>query len=268
MPLIEGPEGFYTYVPSEEFTTSDTICGWPFSESCYKPATTDDATLVETAMSLTVATLRSLTLYRVGGCPITVRPCVARCCIDAFNPHLNAMGQWVNSCGCSTRTSCACTPSHSIFLPPPVGDVIEIRIDGDVVDPTTYRVDDYRELIRLDGQPWPTVQDLDVTGQAGAFEVTYLNAHKPDAGAAWAASLLLREFMKACQGGECRLSPRVTSVARRGVSSELRETVLAEGKTGIAPVDAWVQTWNPHSLRTRPMIYSPELVTNRRTTWP
>ena len=118
MPLIEGPEGFYTYAPSEEFTTSDMVCGWPFSESCYKPATTDDATLVETAMNLTVATLRSLTLYRVGGCPITVRPCVARCCIDAFNPHLNALGQWVNSCGCSTRTPAAAWTASSTPAPP------------------------------------------------------------------------------------------------------------------------------------------------------
>lgn len=270
MPLIEGPEGYYSFAPAEDFVAPNSVCNWPFSESCYKPADTADPGLVETAMTLTVATLRSLTLYRVGGCPITVRPCVARRCFSTFNPHIGVDGQWVNSCHCTDRTSCPCGPSHSIFLPPPIGDVVSVTIDGTTLDPSAYRVDDYRELVRLDGQAWPVDQDMDVAaGEPGSFTVTYLNAYKPDAGGAWAASLLLKEFMKACSGDtNCTLSPRVTSVARRGISSEIREAVLSDGRTGIAAVDAWVQVWNPHLLRTRPMLYSPELTSTRRTTFP
>lgn len=276
MALVEGPEGYYSYVPGSDGTPDtpgpDAICEWPFSSSCYQPPADADPILVETAMNLTVSVLRSLTLYRVGGCPIVVRPCLASCCLPPgggtiFQPNLDVRGQWVNVCGCGPGRACNCRSRFSIALPPPVGRVIEVTIDGQVLDSAHYVVEDYRYLVRRDGQAWPVTQDTEAAvGEVGTFTVEYLNAYQPDAGAAWAASLLLRELMKACSGDACTLSPRVTSVARRGISSEIREAVLQDGRTGLPVVDAWVQTWNPNRLATRPMVWTPEQPQVRRVT--
>ena len=98
--------------------------------------------------ALASATLRRLTGYRVGGCPITVRPC-KRGCADllmtrsyydmlsmgygvSFWPHISGEGLWVNSCGCAT--DCSCEALCSIKLPAPVGRVDAVKIDGAVLD--------------------------------------------------------------------------------------------------------------------------------------
>jgi hypothetical protein len=107
----------------------------------------DPATKARSA-SLASQSLHRLTGYRVGGCPITVRPCT-KGCIDSFvpfhggyggygfQPGINTQGNWVNSCGCTH--DCSCTALCEVHLPGPVGEVYEVKVDGTPVPSTDYR---------------------------------------------------------------------------------------------------------------------------------
>jgi hypothetical protein len=121
-------------------------CTWPIDASCaqaewdaYPQAVRDRAA------SLATATLRRLSGYRVGGCPIEVRPCVLGC-MDislyrsrGWGPAQLADGSWVNTCGCTTE--CSCTALCEVRLAAPVGPVSWVKVDGVQIPTTDYRVD-------------------------------------------------------------------------------------------------------------------------------
>ena len=55
-------------------------CPWPVDPACLGEKWDElDPEVQERATGLASATLRRLTGYRVGGCPVTVRPCKASC---------------------------------------------------------------------------------------------------------------------------------------------------------------------------------------------
>src|SRR5262245_16657877 len=152
-------------------TPVDYGCEWPVDPAGFEDEWDAlDDTVKARSVDLASATLRRLTGYRVGGCPITVRPC-KRSCRDlafpsyydmlsygtgvSFWPHIGQDGLWVNSCGCAT--DCSCEALCSIVLPPPVGPVSSVKVDGDEIDPDDYRVDG-AELVWVGASscPWPT----------------------------------------------------------------------------------------------------------------
>lgn len=249
----------------------DETCGWGFDLSCCDWVLADpDAdppveasppqAVQQRAMNLAVQTLRMLTAGRVGGCPVTVRPCARNCGCGAggFNPHISASGAWVNSCG--HGHGCSCGAVSRIELPGPVGRVDEVLLDGaPLTEGADFLVYD-DGLIRVGGS-WPTCQNLGVPlGEPGTLAVTYLNAYVPDYGGAVAAGLLACEFAKACQGDKnCRLPRGTRSVTRQGISIELAADAFENGLTGIREVDSWVKAWNPNGLKQAPAIYSPDM---------
>lgn len=228
------------------------------------------------ATALAQVTMRQLVGYRLGGCPITVRPCSRSCAFGSpdwywggstFYPYVTASGEWVNACCWSD--SCDHLGAARIFLPGPVGMVVEVRIDGEVVSPTLYRIDNGNELVRLDGDPWPTRQDMSVApNEVGAFAVTYLRGIAVDGLGSYAAGALACEFAASLAGRECRLPDNVTSITRQGVNMDLVPGFFPNGVTGIREVDAYVQRWNPKRLTAPMRTYSPDLMPTRRTTWP
>jgi hypothetical protein len=224
------------------------------------------------ATSLAVDTLRRLTAFRVGGCPITVRPLGSQnsCFVPTyavpggFTPGININGNWVNNCGhAGTRYSTAEVP-----LPAPVGRIDEVKVDGVVVDPENYRVDN-GYILTWQGTgdaPWPQTQDVTRPDtEVGTFSVTYLNGHVPDEHAAYAAGILAKEFAKACTGGKCRLPSGVQSIVRQGITMEIASGAFPGGLTGIREADAFIALWNPqrHIMQTR--IWSPDVQTPRVT---
>ena len=233
----------------------DETGGWPFDDSCCD-WTDADPNVQQRSMNLAVMTLRMLTAYRVGGCPVTVRPCSPNCGCGrgGFNPHINASGAWVNSCG--HGHGCSCGAVSMIRLPGPVGRIDAVVQDGvTLVEGTDYLVYD-AGLVRV-GDSWPSCQDLTVpAGGPGTLTVTYLNAYVPDYGAAVAAGLLACEYAKACQGKDCRLPRSVRSLTRQGVSMEFPVEVFEGGMTGIREVDAWIKSWNPHGLKQDSRVFS------------
>jgi hypothetical protein len=135
---------------------------WPVDHGCCSEFDNYSATIRARADALAVQTLRMLTGYSVGGCPVTLRPCSESCVSGAmgwywnggtFTPYVNTLGQWVNGCGC--QTSCACGPLSTVRLGG-VGTVLAVKVDGVTLPATAYRVDNGMNLVRLDGGTWPT----------------------------------------------------------------------------------------------------------------
>jgi len=240
-----------------------------------------DPDLKAKAEVLAWETLRSLTAYRLSNCPITVRPCAASCWSRSswqtapvggraggglLQPQI-VDGNWINACGC-VANDCSCSSVPEVILPGPVGEVVEVTIDGVIVDPSTYRVDDGVRLVRMLGQSWPVCQDMSQrSGDVRTFEVTYHRGIAPNDMSAWAAGMLAVEFAKACTGGKCSLPRGVQSIARQGVSITIQTDMFEGGSTGIPVVDAWVRTINPNRLKQTPGVYSPDVRQPRTTTW-
>lgn len=240
-------------------------CLWPVDSACFGD---DWDALPEhvkaRSLALASATLERLTAGRVKACPVTVRPCSPRCGRGlaftgrGWEPYIDSGGQWVNGCGCVTL-DCGCTGSAEVTLAPPVGRVVEVKIDGAVVPPTAYRVDDGFRLVRTDGEQWPTTQDVVLPDtEVGTFSVTYVNGYPPDSMAAYAAGVLAYEFARACTGsGKCRLPAGVTSIVRQGVSLQVVTGSFPDGNTGLREVDAFVALWNPRHMAQESQVIVP-----------
>jgi hypothetical protein len=251
------------------------VCPWPIDPACLTDEWTALAPDVqERALALASSTLYRLSGFRVGGCPLTVRPC-KRACAGAnppsyymsqggLMPHIAVSGVWVNSCGCVT--DCSCGPLCELALPEPVGEIIEVSLDGLIVDPMNYRVDG-NMLVWLGDEfdcGWPICQDMakDLT-EPNTFSVTYLNSYPVDALGAYAVGVLAMEYAKACMGQKCRLPSTVSAVTRQGVSFEITSGSFPDGFTGIREVDAFISLWNPQALRQRASVWSPDIPQTR-----
>lgn len=114
------------------------------------------------------------TKRRFGTCEISLRPCRRECggelalawLYGSWLPTQGGTwgwpypalvgGRWFNlGCGICAD-SCSCTILHQVELPYPVADILEVKVDGQVLVTGAYRVDDWRHLVRLDGGDWPT----------------------------------------------------------------------------------------------------------------
>lgn len=227
------------------------------------------------AMVLWAATGRQF-----GLCEITVRPCGMRRCESGLGefwgydwsggtwvPYI-FNGQWFN---CMCGALCCCEPRCQVRLMGPVFSIIEVTIGGIAVDPATYRVDDDHWLVRTAGECWPQCADMDTDDGDNVFEVTYQRGTEVPGALLRAAAALACEWAKACVGDDtCRLSNRVTSVARQGITIDMvsPDDLLDSGFTGLWEVDTVIHALNPHRLVERLRIYAPELNVARQTTWP
>src|SRR5699024_472918 len=123
-----------------------------------------------------------------------------------------------------------------------------VRIDGNVLPDSAYRVDYGNILIRTDGQTWPAVQDmLADPSELNTFEVTYKRGIEVPAGGQFAAGVLACELAKAyCGDQTCELPKRVQTVTRQGVTVGFMDQFegLEEGKTGIWSIDSWIASVN------------------------
>jgi hypothetical protein len=169
-----------------------------------------------------------------------------------MQPGINVSGLWVNSCGCSG--DCGCSITDGVWLPSPVGEVYEVKVDGNIIDPADYAVSQgVLYWVGNGPSPFPATQDMNLPDSLpGTFSISYLNAYPVDMLGAQAAAFLALEFAQACKPkGKCALPRGVTSVVRNGVTFEIEAGFFPNGETGIDVVDAYIQMWNPDH-RTRP----------------
>lgn len=269
MPGQTIPSVGYEDVEVTQYSTIDVPayggCLWPVDPACFHEQwDTLDQTVRDRALALASSSLRRLTGYRVGNCPITIRPIPSKgaCFVpydgpsSAFNPGINVAGNWMNNCRwCPTDLGCA------VSLPAPVGRVDTVKIDGLVIDPTDYAVIG-NELVWMGGGecPFTGTQDLTLPDtEVGTWSVTYLNAYPVDSNGAYAAGVLAMEFALACTNDDnCRLPDNVTSIVRQGIAMEIRPGMFPDGMTGIREVDAYIALWNPRG-QVPSQVYSPDL---------
>lgn len=258
-----------------------TACDWTISDpvccDCWSNA---DPRMREQAIRWATAVLHARTGRQFGPCEVTVRPCLKRQC-DLFGnyaawwsgslwqPYI-LDGVWRN---CFCGGVCSCEPRCQIQLAGPVAEIVEVTIGGVVVDPGTYRVDDFQWLVREGGECWPDCPNMDnASGGTDVWEVTYLRGKPVPQEVLEAAAILACEYVKRCVGdSSCRLSSRVASMTRQGTDFVFvnPETMLALGLTGIAEVDDIIAAYNPAGLKFQPRVFSP--ATNpwpRQQTWP
>lgn len=229
---------------------SDTC--WPVDHSCCLDWDTYPQDVQDRADALATLTLRALTRHRVGGCPVTLRPC-RRSCADTgstwqgrgpfatsapWTPMISN-GLWYNiTCSCGDDP-CGCTSLCEVKVPTPY--VLSVSVDGQDLPYEAWRVDSPRLLVRLDGKCFPLCQDLALPlTEEGTWSITYSPGIPVDGLASYAAGVLACEFVKACLGQQCRLPSGVTSLSRGGVNMTIATEMFPNDRTGIREVDAWL----------------------------
>lgn len=272
-------------------------CNWTVDIGCCPDWDEYDPEVQTAAAEYAALSLWAATGRRFGACTRTVRPC-GRDCEDnlgwgggyyysegSWFPYI-LNGVWRNCCasGCNR-----CRPGNQVWLTPPVSGIVEVRFaDGTVLDPSTYRVDDWQWLVRqgpnLDSEPitatdgglprsndynYPVTGPLVPTGDQVVWEVTYLWGRGVPAVLQRAAGQLACEWAKSCIGAACMLPQRVTSIARQGVTVSLADIdqLLQNGLTGLGNVDSIIQRFNPGRLPSKMGIASPDLPVIRETTF-
>lgn len=208
-------------------------------------------------------------LYALTGRVYGLRPVVQRPCFQPGHGTTYGGNRWwpgvalgnpgaSGGCGCSS--DCRHVTKDMAWLPGPVHEVTEVLIDGEVVNPDSYRVDGRRWLRRTDGKVWPRNQDVRATDDgAGAFTVRYLRGIPVPLDGQLAAGRLAVEVMRQMNGQECELPAHVTSVVRQGVSVEMDPRGYYEaGMTGLDAVDRWILAVNPHRSKAPARIVSPD----------
>ncbi len=206
-----------------------------------------DPAVQERALMLATSSLQMLTSYRVGTCPVTIRPCPQRPrCGCGWNPHIRD-GLWYNVCDHRT----VCQPLSEIDLPGPVGYIESFLIDGQPVDLTTgdWELDNGHLLVwrGVGPSPVPETQNLDRPDtEPGTWSITYSKSYPVGPDARLAVAYLAMEFAKACAPkGSCSLPRGVTNVARNGVSFTIEAGLFPGGLTGIDIVDQFILKWTP-----------------------
>lgn len=242
-----------------------------------KPASAE-ATAVARAEELAWSLCLSLSAGRVTPAPVTVRPVCQTCAAHTWITAPVGMFPYSGDNWWFTLPSdalvvygifggaygdagdCGGNGHRSIKLERPVGSIVSITVDGSVVDPAAYRVDDGNILVRTDGGTWPTGQDLVTPSGTGVFEVSYFRGYQPDDLYFWAVGQIAFEMYVSMTGGKSRLPEKITAVTRQGVTFQMAGTLFEDGRTGIREVDAVLHRFNPHRLAAPTVITSPDRV--------
>lgn len=152
---------------------------------------------------------------------------------------------------CFHAADCRCCSLGAVVPPSlPAVEIVSVTVDGVDLAASAYRVDNYRELVRLDTgdgiTSWPCWQDqrLPLT-ELGTWGYTYdYGLEPPEDGVMAAASLAcqLSVAWNPATTGECRLPKRVTSMVRQGVSIAVLDPLdlFEQGRTGIPEVDLFL----------------------------
>jgi hypothetical protein len=228
---------------------------------------------------LDVAQAASEVLYEMSGrqfageCERVERPCASGCgCWPGLAvPGAAAAWEWGawggrwswRDASCGDLCGCAALSEHTLWTP--VREIIEVKVDGAVLAPAEYRVDEREWLVRLGGNRWPACQDLALdASQPGTFQVKYTwGADPPAIGRQAAAQFACQLWLSCTSGTGCTLPAGVVQVQRQGITID-RQRIAAWGyrdgawSTGLVAVDAFLNAYNPGRMRRAPAVWSPE----------
>ncbi len=155
------------------------------------------------------------------------------------------------------------------LLDAPVYDVTRVVIEGFELDEDAYRLVAYRDLIRVDGDAWPTRQELarkasvppegDSDSRVGTWQVEYRVGQEVQEDARVAATVFAAELaMARCGSTKCRLPQRYWQKRIDPMA------FINDGKVGIPEVDAWLHSVNPQGIARRAKVSNLRDVAARR----
>lgn len=235
-----------------------------------KPDDFDEAMIAETIDAASEALWALSGRQFSGECTEVVRPVRSSALWDRFpSAPGNGWGWYLGNdwcwCGDDPRRaheSCPLTSETGLDVYPVTG-ITEVLVDGAVLPASSYRVDDFRWLVRLDGDRWPCCQDLtaDPAVDDDTFQITFTHGLTVPALGARAAAVLACELYKACTNDDnCRLPRQVVTVTRQGVTMVTPglSDLIGDGKTGLAEVDLFLHSVNPAGLRRRGAVFAPQ----------
>jgi hypothetical protein len=203
-----------------------------------------------------------------GTCEATVRPCSQPAGVSGAWPYpyfpWRVGGEWVNTgpCGCNLANDCGCNPYPRVNLGRQDIQTIEAAtIDDVVLDPSAYRLDQKKYLVRTDGSGWPCCQDLSKDSGTGTWFVELTYGNPVPQSVKDAAATLATEYVKACvNDSTCRLPRKAQNVVKQGVSFIVLDDILS-----LPEVSAVINAYNPSSLVGPPKVFSPDTASAR---WP
>lgn len=233
------------------------------------------------AVQMATEILWAKTGMRYDQCSLTIRPCRSDCFGGATWPFggfwwevgtlypqpalIN--GNWYNlTCGACSG-GCSCTVVHEIVLPGgPVTAISQVKVDGLVLPTSAYRLDDWRQLVSLDG-PWPICNDLNKADtEDGTWSVTATYGQPVPTMGQMAVGELAHQLILACMGDECcKLPYNITQMARQGVTISYPDMSDLFGsdrngrsanRLGLQFCDMFIDAANPAGLRAKSRSYN------------
>lgn len=171
------------------------------------------------------------------------------------------------ACHACAPAICSCDPYPSIDLGGryPVWDAWDVKLAGVTLPRSSYVVRGRRWLVRTDGQVWPYGTAY-VSGNPDPMVASWAYGRQPPVGARLAAARYANELAKLCIGAACGIAPQsARSVNREGTTYVVLDAdqVIAEGRTGIGPIDAWLVA-DERAQKAPAHIYHPALGASRR----
>lgn len=201
-----------------------------------------------------------------GACSRTVRPCRSACGCSWVLPGLSqAAAQWFwqgsywRDANAGGQCGCGCIDQVTL-AGYPVRSIDQVTIDGDVVDPATYRLDRHRHLVRVHPDHWPACQNLAVLdSEPGAFAITYTWGAAPPALANLAAiELACWLFRQSPPSDACEIPANVTNIIRQGVTMQLQGKVEGAAAS-LSMVGSFLEAYNPGKRRRSSGAWSPDV---------
>lgn len=223
---------------------------WSDVEAVCTPPNLDPA-VQELVLNAASEIMWMLSGRQFGLCSVTARPMA--CCSHGYGGPWTwwSYGGWYMWGSVPGRNAmpCSCARYNYVHLGrAPIASVDEVIVNGVIVDPSEYRVDEFNYLVRLTGDPWPFCTSLaDDDDQSGVFQVTWTyGLDVPSAGLSAAALLACRLAHDLDANNDCALPASASSVSAEQVTIQLDKSAIAEnGRTGILLVDLWLQSVAP-----------------------
>lgn len=253
---------------------SDGPCSdWPVAwDRCEASVSTQSPEVTGMAVNMATRILWALSGRQYGACPVVLRPC-RRSCYDRWpsaHPLTYPWSSWGGTpsnwdasywfaSGCGTCLGgCSCGEVPQVELPTATASVSQVLVDGAVLPPTSYRLDNHRILVRTDGYRWPRCNNLRLADtQPGTWSVAANVGLDVPESAALPMGELACQILRAYGGEECRLPMQVQSLVRQGVTVNFPDinAAMEGGRTGLYLTDLWLATVNPHRLPSRSRAY-------------
>jgi hypothetical protein len=157
--------------------------------------------------------------------------------------------------------------STELRLSPNVTSVTAVVVDGVVLPGSAYHLYDGGLLVRQDGRVWPCRGPLSsALDLPGTWSIDYTDVALPPRVGLLACRELAIWIAQSFTNKPSRVPNRATEVRRGGITVQIARRRMEDGtySTGIPIVDDFLNAVNPHGLRRRSRVASPDLVRGAR----